>query len=155
MSDVYSSGTAQTSPSSNTGYRKPLPVIDPWNKAFWDATQDALLMAQEDASGKVWFPPSPISPFNPSMGWCWKALSGEGVVVSWVVFHQNYFAGFKETLPYVVALVRLNEGPLLYTNLVDLQDAKVSIGMTVSVRFQQMDGNRQLPVFAPGGKGAR
>jgi uncharacterized OB-fold protein len=132
-----------------TPYRKPMPVIDVWNKPFWDATRKGVFMAQRDAQGHVWFPPSPVSPFTHSDRWEWVALSGSGTVVSWVVFHQKYFAGFADVLPYNVAMVRLDEGPLIYTNLVDLEGTPITSGLRVTVQFREMDGRFQLPVFAP------
>lgn len=148
MSDIYSS--AGKSPDSTaTGYRKPRPMIDPWNKRFWEATNDGVLLGQQDEAGNMWFPPSPVSPYTRTKAWEWKALSGYGTVASWVMFHQKYFAGFGDTMPYNVAMVRLDEGPLIYTNVVELEDTALSIGMRVTVRFNPMDGTMQLPVFAP------
>lgn len=148
MSDLYSSAESALI-ATPIAYRKPLPKIDVWNKPFWDACARGVLVAQRDSDGHVWFPPSPMSPINHSSDWTWTALSGLGTVLSWVVFHQKYFAGFDDEAPYNVAIVQLDEGPLIYTNLVDLGTSAIGIGQRVSVRFLDMDGNSKLPVFAP------
>ena len=149
-----SSATAANAVTSSAAlaaksYRRPMPVIDVWNKPFWEATREGVFMAQRDEGGHVWFPPSPVSPFNNSDRWEWVAVSGSGTVVSWVIFHQKYFAGLADALPYNVAVVRLDEGPLIYTNLVDLHGTPIASGLRVSLQFSNMDGRFQLPVFAP------
>jgi uncharacterized OB-fold protein len=148
-SDTTAHASTANTPLAATPYRRPMPVIDVWNKPFWDATREGVFMAQGDEEGHVWFPPSPVSPFTHSDRWEWVALSGRGVVVSWVVFHQKYFAGFADALPYNVAAVQLQEGPLIYTNLVDLKGMPISSGLKVRLQFCEMDGRFQLPVFAP------
>jgi uncharacterized OB-fold protein len=90
-----------------------------------------------------------VSPINRASDWTWIALSGLGTVVSWVVFHQKYFPGFSDEVPYIVAAVKLDEGPVIYTNLVHIDMSAIEIGQRVTVRFRDMGGKRRLPVFAP------
>lgn len=149
MSDQYSSPKVTATNSIPATYRKPMPRIDVWNKPFWDATREKQFFAQQDEVGNIWFPPGPISPFNQSDRWKWVALSGRGKVISWVVFHQKYFAGFSDEVPYNVALVQLAEGPVIFTNLCDISNEKIVIGMQVKVEFREMDGTMKLPVFRP------
>lgn len=149
MSDQYSGPKVTTSNGSPATYRKPMPRIDVWNKPFWDATREHQFLAQQDEDGNTWFPPGPMSPFNHSDRWTWVALNGRGRVLSWVVFHQKYFAGFGEELPYNVALVQLAEGPVVFTNLSGISNDKIEIGMQVKVEFSEMDGTMNLPVFRP------
>ena len=138
---------------ASSAYRKPLPKIDVWNKPFWDATQEEIFLAQKDAEGNVWFPPSPVSPFTRSDQWKWVRLSGHGRVASWVVFHQKYFSGFAEDIPYNVALVELKEGPRIITNLVGLANEDIQIGMDVELVFRDATEHFKLPVFQPVVKG--
>lgn len=143
--------SAGPKPGAATGadYRKPMPRIDVWSKPFWDATLEHRFIAQCDESGNVWFPPGPISPFTGSDRWTWVTLSGQGAVRSWVIFHQKYFPGFSAELPYNVALVQLDEGPQIFTNLVNVANSDIRVDMRVRVTFKPVDGNITMPVFEP------
>lgn len=124
----------------------PQPSVDRWNKAFWDACQLNRLIAQRcRATGKVWLPPSPVSPYAPEAGWDWIECSGKGEVVSWVVFHQKYFAGFADRIPYNCAMIRLEEGALLISNIEGPNEA-IHIGQRVTVAFEKR-GAANVPVF--------
>lgn len=129
----------------------PEPKIDNWNRPFWSACEAGRLIVQKcRMTGKTWFPPGPVSPFAPAAGWDWIECSGKGQVLSWVVFHQKYFAGFAERIPYNVALIRLEEGALLFSNI-DGPNAAIEIGQRVKVWFERR-GAFNVPVFTAGGQ---
>lgn len=135
---------------TSTPYRKPLPVIDVWNKPFWDACREHRLVMQRDsATGEIWFPPAPVAPRTLSREWEWTQLSGLGTVTSWVVFHQKYYAGFADELPYNVAMVQLDEGPCIFTNLVGIANDDIRIGQRVRVTFRDANEQVSIPVFEP------
>jgi uncharacterized OB-fold protein len=135
---------------TSTAYRKPLPVIDAWNRPFWEACkQHRLVMQRDRQTGRFFYPPAPVSPFGASSEWDWTELSGFGSVHSWVVFHQKYYAGFAEELPYAVVLVKLDEGPQLMSNLVGVPNEAMRIGQRVRVTFRDVDERISIPVFEP------
>jgi hypothetical protein len=77
-----------------------------------------------------------------------------------VVFHHSYFPGFRQELPYNVACVRLAEGPLLFTNLVGVEQGSLRVDMPVQVQFIDVTPEWSLPMFVPvdgwvSGDGAR
>jgi uncharacterized OB-fold protein len=82
----------------------------------------------------------------------WEAVeaSGHGTVYSFVMPRHPPLPWFEDG--YVVALVELDEGTRLVTNLVDAQPEEVSIGMRVVVRYEEFDDGLVLPLFAPAGK---
>jgi uncharacterized OB-fold protein len=63
----------------------------------------------------------------------WVPASGRGTVRTFVVFDKPYHPYFKERTPYVVAVVTLEEGPEITTNIVDTDVTKVEIGMPVRI----------------------
>ena len=75
--------------------------------------------------------------------------SGLGTVTSWVVFHQKYYAGFADELPYNVAMVQLDEGPCIFTNLVGIANDDIRIGQRVRVTFRDANEQVSIPVFEP------
>jgi uncharacterized OB-fold protein len=124
----------------------PQPALDPWNRPFWKACSEGRLILQRCRQTKeVWYPPSPVSPYQPDAGWDWIDSSGQGVILSWVVFHQRYFAGFADRIPYNVAMVRLDEGAVLISNI-DAPNDEIRIGRRVSVKFERR-AEVDVPIF--------
>lgn len=129
---------------------RPRPTVDNWNRAFWDACNRKELKLQRcTATGQCFFPPAPVSPFTGRPEWEWITASGKGELWSFVVFHQNYFPGMKDEMPYPVAMVKLDEGPFLLTNLWDMEVKDARLGMRLSVRFPGGPEGFLLPQFGP------
>ncbi|WEX12444.1 OB-fold domain-containing protein [Chelativorans sp. AA-79] len=127
---------------------KPAPIRDVWNGPFLDACKDRRLLLQCCLETKKFFyPPAPVSPYTGKRAWEWREASGQGSLWSFVVFHQNYFAGFADEIPYAVVMVELDEGPFLLTNLRGATASDLTIGQRVKVVFDE--GETSLPHFAP------
>ena len=124
----------------------PEPSIDPWNKPFWDACNDDKLVLQRcRETGRTWYPPGPVSPFAPRAGWDWVECSGRAKVLSFVVFHQKYFSGFADRLPYNCALVGLEGGARMVSNIMNAND-EIEVGQEVELSFERR-GAFNVPVF--------
>ena len=82
-----------------------------------------------------------------SLEWAAVEATGRGTVFSFVMPRHPQYPWFEPD--YIVALVELEEGVRLVTNLVDVTPAAVTIGMAVTVRFDEFDGGLVLPMFAP------
>ena len=63
--------------------------------------------------------------------------------------HQRYFAAFEADLPYNVAMVELEEGPRLMTNLIDIDSTQIHCDMPVEVVFEDVTSEITLPKFRP------
>jgi len=129
-------------------YTKPLPTIDNWNRAFWAAARQAQLTAPECGDcGKLFFPPGACCPHCMSQKLGWKTLSGRGQVESWTVFHQLYYKGFAGELPYNVAVIRLEEGISMMSNVVEMAKNQLHSGMQVQVVFEKATDEIAIPKF--------
>ncbi|WP_187830293.1 Zn-ribbon domain-containing OB-fold protein [Siccirubricoccus phaeus] len=129
---------------------RPTPLVDNWNKPFWAACAEGKLVLQRcKATGKCFFPPAPVSPFTGRPDWEWITASGRGTLWSFVVFHQSYFPGMRDELPYPVVMVKLEEGPYLLTNIEGLEPEALKIGMRMAVRFPGGPEGFVLPQFGP------
>jgi uncharacterized protein len=128
-------------------YTKPLPRLDTVNRPFWIATADGKFMLQfcKDC-GDTRYPPGPICPKCLSSNQDWKPASGRGTLESWVDFHRAYWDGFKGDLPYRVCLVKLEEGPVVVSNLIDKTD-NLRMGQPVKVVFEKVNDEVTLPKF--------
>src|SRR5262245_42394497 len=131
---------------------KPRPRIDAVSRGFWDnARQHRLSVQCCDRCGDLHFPGSPVCPKCLSEAQSWRPVSGRGTLLSWVRFHRAYWEGFRADLPYLVALVGLEEGPMLITNIVDAEPETLTVGRAVSVLFERLDDEVTLPKFRPDG----
>ena len=68
---------------------------------------------------------------------------------SCVVFHQRYYEGFKDDIPYNVVQVELEEGPRIISSLVGVQNEEITMGMRVEVIFEDITKEITLPKFQP------
>jgi uncharacterized protein len=135
---------------SELQYQKPLPAISSLNRPFWEGLKHRELRLQKcKGCGKVWYPPSPLCPSCWSREFTWTRLSGRGRVSSWVVFHQSYFRGFDNELPYNVAEVELEEGPRLLTNLIGIANDQLRAELPVEVVFEDATEEVTLAKFKP------
>jgi uncharacterized OB-fold protein len=66
-----------------------------------------------------------------------------------VVFHRIYHMGFRNEIPYVVAVVKLEEGPHLMSNIIGCDPQTVYCEMPVEVLFENVSGAVTLPKFRP------
>ena len=131
-------------------YKKPLPRVDEESRGFWEALARHELYVQRCRDcGTVRLPPRALCPACLSSAVEWVRSAGRGVVYSFTVTHQNQAPGFREELPYVLAIVELTEGPRLLTNLVEGSPDAVRIGMPVEVVFDDVTPEITLPKFRP------
>jgi len=79
----------------------------------------------------------------------WIVASGKGKVYTFVVYHVAYHPGFKDDVPYVVAVVELEEGPHLLTNIVGCKPDEVRCDMPVEVTWEDITEEFSLPQFRP------
>jgi uncharacterized protein len=118
---------------------------------FWDGVKGHRLLIQRCRScARLRHPPRPMCPHCHSLDWDAVEASGRGTVYSFVMPRHPPLPWFDDG--YIVALVELDEGTRLVTNLVDAQPEEVSIGMPVVVTFHEFDDGLVLPMFAPEAK---
>jgi uncharacterized OB-fold protein len=131
-------------------YTKPLPVIEKWNAPYWQAAKRHEFVAQRcRACGYVHLPPGPICTNCLSDDQEWVALSGKGTINSYGVYHQQWHPGFKDDIPYNVALVELAEGPLIISQVIGCENDALACGLAVEVTFDDVTPETTLPKFRP------
>jgi uncharacterized OB-fold protein len=115
----------------------PLPEPTSLTKPYWDALAQGQLVYQHcRRCGHAWLPARAECPECLEADWEWRAASGRGRIISWVVFHHAYHEAFKARVPYNVTLVELEEGPHLLTNIVDPQKG-IEIGRSVQLAIEK------------------
>lgn len=100
----------------------PLPVPTALSKPYWQALSEGRLVFQRCSCGHAWLPARRHCPACLGSDLQWEQASGKGRLLSWVVYHTAYHEAFASRLPYNVAIVELDEGPRLITNMIDACD---------------------------------
>ena len=132
-------------------YAKPLPVVDSDTKPFWDGCRQGKLMLQRCAQcGHVRFPPTHFCSKCHSAAYELIESSGRGRVFSWIVVrHPVPREVYAAEVPYVVALITLDEGVRIPSNIVGVAPEKVTPNMPVRVKFLEVTPEITLPLFEP------
>ena len=129
---------------------RPLPSPNPLTAPYWQAAhQGELKLPRCEACAKFHFYPRAACPHCGSTQLAWQRVSGNGEVYSFTTVHRAPSKGFEALVPYVVAVVALDEGPHLMTRLANVQAEAVRIGLRVQVAFEKQDDETTLPVFRP------
>jgi uncharacterized OB-fold protein len=129
-----------------------LPTPDAETEPFWDACKEGrFLLKHCNACGDDYFYPRPFCPKCWSSDVEWKQASGDGQVYTFSVVRQNDLPPFPERVPYVAAIVELDEGPRVMTNIDTSELDTVTIGMRVHVDFKPISDDVTIPVFKPVG----
>jgi uncharacterized OB-fold protein len=129
---------------------KPSPPIHPWTKPFWDGTREGKLVIQQcQVCHRHVFYPRLHCPFCSSGNLSWIQATGRGTVYTFSVVENNAPSAFLNDMPFIIAIVRLEEGVQMMTNLVDCDPAQVRCDMPVTVTFEPLDDRITLPKFRP------
>jgi uncharacterized OB-fold protein len=130
-------------------WERPLPAPDPVSQRFWAAAAEGELLVQQcPACGHRQFYPRALCTrcaAEPE----WLRASGRGTVHTFTVVRQNGARPFRDELPYVVAMVELDEGVRMMGNVVDCDPGDVHIGMEVEVTFVPADEGIGVPFWRP------
>ncbi len=138
---------------SSTSAAKPASKADippaPLDSAFfWEGVEHDELRIQRCAScSKLRHPPRPVCNACGSLEWDYVVSSGRGSVYSFVVHHRPEVPG--RTHPFAVALVELEEGTRIVSNVVGIEPSDVRIGLDVRVEFVTNERGRKLPQWRP------
>ncbi|NEW72951.1 Zn-ribbon domain-containing OB-fold protein [Streptomyces rhizosphaericus] len=131
-------------PTPTTGPDPYQKVIDPVGPHVEGLKEGRLLVARCAGCGHVSLPMRPVCGRCATVGQAhWIVSSGRGRLWSFAEFHKTYSSTFKLAAPYVVAVIELEEGALIYGN-VDAPYADLEVAMPVTARFEDTGHGREL-----------
>lgn len=140
-------------------YDKPLPKPNVETQPFWDACREHRLLVQCcNSCGNRQFYPRSLCTQCHGADLGWQEASGRGSIYSFTVIRRAPSAAFKPDLPYVLALVELEDsgGVRMMSNVVDCDPDGVRVDMKVELLFDDVTAEISLPKFRPaGGEAAR
>lgn len=134
-------------------YAGPLPTPTPETRPFWEAAKrHELLLPRCRQCGPFFFYPRATCPRCLTTDIEWKAVSGRGTLHTFTIVHRGA-RNFPLPSPYVMAIVELDEGPRMMTNLVGVKPdpETLEIGMPVEVTWADVTPEVTLPHFRPAG----
>jgi uncharacterized OB-fold protein len=124
--------------------------MTPLTQPYWDGARRRQLLVQRcSACAHVWHPPLPRCPECHSADVEWTPVSGKGRVYTFTVVYHATHAAMADKVPYISALIELEEGPRVLTNLRNCSEDTIWIGMPVSLIFEQLTPEITLPQFEP------
>ena len=127
---------------------RPLPQPTPETQHFWDGTMAGELRLQRCKDcGEIYFPPRPLCPACSSRNVEVFTASGKATLLSYVI-NQRPHPSFDA--PYAIALVRLEEGPTMMSNIVGCEQTPEALvlDMPLIVTFEE-NGDIAIPLFRP------
>lgn len=132
-------------------YKKPLPEPRSWSKEFWEAAKMHELIIQQCGNCKqnIFYPQVCCPNCLSTEDLRWIKASGKGKVYSFSVVYANPPLVFKEDVPYVPAIIELEEGIRLFSNIVGCVPEEVKCDMPVEVAFDDVTEEFTLPKFKP------
>jgi uncharacterized OB-fold protein len=130
-------------------WAKPLPGIDNVNEEYWKAAREGRLLIQLCAAcgNRQWYPRALCTQCGGEPEWL--ETSGRGTVHTYTVVRQQGLPAFKGELPYVIAMVELEEGPLVFGSMPGTDPDAVSIGLPVEVYFAAAADDTGIPYWRP------
>jgi uncharacterized OB-fold protein len=124
----------------------PAPIPTSVSAPFWEAATGGTLVLQHcESCGSAVFYPRRLCPHCWSDRLTWRAASGRGQLASWSVIHRAGHPGWQVATPYVIGLVRLDEGPTLLTLVLE-EEGRLHADAPMEVVFTDI-GGRILPCF--------
>jgi uncharacterized OB-fold protein len=127
---------------------KPVPLRTGDNAPFLDGLmQSRVLLPRCGRCSRFHYPAARFCPHCLSEERVWTAVTGRGRIYSFIIVHQVYQAAFEADVPYNVAVVELDEGPRLTTNIVGCANHEIRVGMRVEPEFVRLSEDATLLKF--------
>ncbi len=128
-----------------------IPPSTELTQPYWDAARrEQLVIQQCEACANRVFPPRAHCSKCGSAQLKWQPVSGKGVIYTYTVAHRPPHPVLAEQCPITIAVVELEEGPRMISNVTGCEPSDVEVGMSVQVAFEAIDDSDVvLPVFKP------
>jgi len=133
-----------------SGLVRPVPPIRSFSKPFWDATREKRLLLQYDSEvGAYQFYPRPTSIYTGRRRHLeWREVSGKGRIFSFTIVRRAR-EPFRGAEPFLLALVTLDEGVNVMSNILHCSEAEIATGMPIRPHWTPLPDGRHLLMFEP------
>lgn len=126
------------------------PLINALNRPHWQAAEAGrLALPHCERTGRAFWPPSPLSPFDGSAGVVWREVEPLGVIVAEVAYRRSYSEAFEKSMPYAIGLVELDAGPRWHVFLGGADaPLRPRPGCRVRIAFERMPAGQSVIAVA-------
>jgi uncharacterized OB-fold protein len=130
---------------------KPMPEPTPTSQPFWDGLKEHKVRIQYSPSaGAYVFYPRVLAPRTLADDLEWREISGEGTLFAFTIADRPTAPPWKDSLPQLLAIVELDEGPRLSTEMINVDPGALAVGMKVKPLFEDHpDHNVTLLKYEP------
>lgn len=142
--------TEPTAESTGVERTRLEPPVTETTQPFWDATREERLLVQwcDQCDAPIFFPRE-VCPTCLGSDLSWRDATGGATVYAVSVQHRPAYPTMADRVPYAVALVDLDEGIRMMTNVVGCPPDDVSVGQRVELCWEPLSDGRNLPQFRP------
>lgn len=133
-------------------YTKPVPVPQPESDHYWEQAKNGKLVLQKcNDCDAVQFYPRVLCLECNSRSLGWLESSGRGTLFTFSIVHVAPHPGFRDDLPYIAAIVELEEGVKMPSQVIGIEPDPelLHIGMPLEVAFEEITESISLPKFRP------
>jgi len=131
-------------------YDKPLPFVHEETRPFWEGTKKHKLVIQRCKDcGEFRFYPRTACIYCLSENTEWVEVSGKAKVYSFTIAHRPARPAFANDVPYNIAVIELEEGVRMTSNIVECENDDIKVDMPVEVVFDDVTDEITLPRFKP------
>ena len=135
-------------------FGKPLPSITTTDRPFWEGARRHQLMAYKCLNCGTYYYPAIDCPRCKIPKMEWTPVNGKGKIYTFCIYHLPYHPSWEKSLPYNVAWIKLEEGPLMMSNVIGCNNGDLHVGMPVEVVFEDVvSGDAGLANGIPGEAG--
>ena len=128
------------------------PTRAPESEPFWaGCAQERMVVPRCGDCRRFHFYPRRFCPYCDSEEIEWREASGAGTVYSFAVVQKPIEKAFSSLVPYVIAIVELEEGIRMLSHVVGVDPADMTCGMRVRVQYRRVSDTLTVPVFGPSG----
>lgn len=127
------------------------PPVTDVTEEFWEATKEGRLLVQwcGACDAPIFYPREVCPQCLSADSLEWRPSSGKGTVYAYSIQHRPANPTMADRVPYTVALVELDEGIRMMSNIIDCAPDDVTVGMPVTVAWEDLSDGRKLPQFSP------
>ncbi len=129
---------------------KPAPHPSPISEPYWRSLNEGVLSIQRCATcGSLQHYPRPFCVRCLSQEIEWKPVSGRATLFSYTIVRRAASPAFASDVPYVLAIVELEEGPHMTGNVIGIPVEEVSVGMALELSLVTVGDGQALPQWTP------
>jgi uncharacterized OB-fold protein len=118
---------------------RPLPTPTDTSLPFFEGAREGRLVLQRCPRDGFFFYPRSRCPSCLADDWQWETVSGRGSIHAFTVDRIGHDPALASQVPFVIAIIELDEGPRMTANIVDCEVDAVRVGMPVEASFENID----------------